>query len=76
MVANKVFLDPRGVDCVFCYTDTEIPLDTVVTINDVTVKVSKVFTSANGWNPGIGNANLEAVVSINTNKSKHFIANK
>lgn len=64
MVANKVFLDPRGVNCVFCYTDTAVPLDSVITINDVTVNISKVFTSAEGWNPGIGNSN-QGVIGFN-----------
>ena len=41
MIANKVFLDPRDVNCVFCYTDVAVPLDTVVTINDVTVRSAK-----------------------------------
>lgn len=64
MVANKVFLDPRGVDCVFCYTDTQIPLDSIITINDTPAYVSKVFTSADGWNPGIGNSN-QGVIGFN-----------
>jgi hypothetical protein len=64
MVAKKVFLDPRGVDCVFCYTDTQIPLDSIITINDTPAYVSKVFTSADGWNPGPGNSN-QGVIGFN-----------
>ena len=66
MVVNKVFNDPRGVNCVFCYTDVAIPLDSTITINSDTVKISKVFTSAEGWNPGPGNSN-QGVIGFNYN---------
>jgi hypothetical protein len=64
MAVNKVFLDPRGLNCVFCYTDTPISLDSYITINGTNAYVSKVFTSAEGWNPGPGNSN-QGVIGFN-----------
>lgn len=64
MVANKVFEDPRGVSTVFCYTDTAMPADAYVTIGGIAARISKVYTSANGWNPGPGNSN-QGVIGFN-----------
>jgi len=57
MVVNKVFDDPRGVNCVFCYTDTAIPLDSIITFDGEQARISKVFTSEEGWNPGPESSN-------------------
>lgn len=64
MVVNKVFEDPRGVDCVYCYTDTAIPLDSIITFDGVSARISKVFTAEEGWNPGPGNSN-QGVIGFN-----------
>ena len=64
MVVNKVFEDPRGVECVFCYTDTTIPLDSIVTIDGAPARISKVFTPAEGWNPGPSSSN-QGVIGFN-----------
>lgn len=64
MVVNKVFEDPRGVNCVYCYTDTAIPLDSIITFDGVSARISKVFTAEEGWNPGPGNSN-QGVIGFN-----------
>jgi len=63
MAANFVFKDTRF-DFVFCYTDTFIPLNSTVTINGVTAKTNTVYTSGNGWNPGVSNLN-QGVIGFN-----------
>ena len=67
MVENFIVQDPRY-NYVFCYTDTTMPADSVVKINNVNAPTSRVYTSGNGWNPGVGNSSLGVIgFSYNTN---------
>jgi len=52
MVANLVLQDYRF-NFVYCFTDTPLPADSVVTINGVAAKTSAVYTSNNGWVPSV-----------------------
>lgn len=67
MVENFIVQDTRY-NYVFCYTDTTMPADSVVKINNVNAPTSRVYTSGNGWNPGVGNSSLGVIgFSYNTN---------
>ena len=63
MVANFTFQDPRY-NFVFCYTDTTIPLDSYVTINDTPARTSIVYTAQDGWDPGVTSSN-QGVIGFN-----------
>lgn len=57
---------------VFCYTDTALPLDSYVTIGGFTTRMSKVYTSADGWNPSIGQP-TQGVIGFNYDNISTFI---
>lgn len=64
--------DDSRFNYVFCYTDTTIPLDSYVTIGGVTTRMSKVYTSADGWNPSIGQP-TQGVIGFNYDNINTFI---
>ena len=64
MVANKIFEDPRNVNFVFCYTDTELPADSIVTINGTPAYISSIYTAQDGWQPGVTSSN-QGVIGFN-----------
>lgn len=67
MVANVIIQDPRY-NFVYCYTDTSMPSDSVIKVNNVNTPTSTVYTLANGWNPGVGSQNQGVIgFSYNTN---------
>jgi len=52
MVANLLLQDYRY-NYVYCFTDTTVPADSIITINGVAAKSSTVYTSNNGWSPSV-----------------------
>lgn len=56
MVVNEVILDPRSLNFVYCFTDDALPLDSIITVNSLTAIPSKVYTSNEGFDPGVSSA--------------------
>ena len=56
MVANVIILDPRYYFA-YCYTDTAMPVDSVIKINGANASTSTVYSSQDGWNPGVSSPN-------------------
>lgn len=72
MNVTKVFLDPRGINFMFVYTDEFIPYDSYITIDNIPANDSYVYRSIDGWNPSISSINQGVIGFDYTGSSFYY----